>query len=362
MVHSTSHTKRFLSSLPGPILRTLSSLKRELLFRYRILSRRPAPCVYLFGVPYHPNMGDWAQTYCITRWCRVHLPQHTLACTSINEPWRARLCFIRRHFRKGDILLMHSGYHLTDLYSEREVYEEIAQMFPERIIRILPQTVFFKDPAQAQACGDIFNQHGKCILLCRDEQSFQTAQSLFSKCRTRLIPDIVTSLIGTYTPPQTERRGVYFCMRHDKEALHSADAIRQLIQQTSQRHPTDLGDTTINAPLKEIRNHLETVLMKEIGRFARYEVTVTDRYHGTIFSLIAGTPVIVLNSSDHKLSSGVKWFPESFSQHVFFANTLQEVPPLIEQIIESGAKPSLPPYFQEHYFGEHLKRTLELDD
>ncbi|WP_082026255.1 polysaccharide pyruvyl transferase family protein [Prevotella pectinovora] len=43
-----------------------------------------------------------------------------------------------------------------------------------------------------------------------------------------------------------------------------------------------------------------------LQQFAKYQVVITDRYHGTIFSQIVNTPVIVISSTDHKLRSGVK--------------------------------------------------------
>ncbi|MFI5429468.1 polysaccharide pyruvyl transferase family protein [Aeromicrobium sp. UC242_57] len=59
--------------------------------------------------------------------------------------------------------------------------------------------------------------------------------------------------------------------------------------------------------------------------FSNYQVTVTDRYHGVIFSLISGTPVVVLESTDHKLRSGVQWFPpQIFGNMIRFAGSVEE--------------------------------------
>src|SRR5690606_27740259 len=81
----------------------------------------------------------------------------------------------------------------------------------------------------------------------------------------------------------------------------------------------------------------------------------------TIFSQIASTPVIVLSSSDHKLSSGVKWFPEaSFGNNVFFAKDLNEAYNIAQQILKRNGEITInPPYFQETYFSK-LKIILEI--
>lgn len=58
---------------------------------------------------------------------------------------------------------------------------------------------------------------------------------------------------------------------------------------------------------------------------SHYRLVITDRYHGAIFSQIVSTPTIVLSSADHKLSSGVKWFPkEQFTNYIAYANDLDE--------------------------------------
>lgn len=347
------------------ILSRLKKRLREKIYRLylsiSLMKRSRKPRVFLFGVPYHANLGDWAQTVCITRWIHRYLPEYRIVYTSLDQDWRERLAQIRRYIREKDILLMHSGYHLTDLYAEKSVYEEVARCFPDRIIRIMPQTVYFQDPAEAQACADVFNAHGNCIMLCRDQVSYKTGLTLFRKCRLHLYPDIVTSLIGVYRPSTHKRSGILFCIRNDKEAFYPREDIEKLAGDMSRKFAVSMSDTTKSIKLRVLKKNPEAVLRRELEQFAKYEVVVTDRYHGTIFSLVAGTPVIVLSSSDHKLSSGVKWFPESFKDYVFYADSLECVPALICEITATSKRPPLPPYFAERYFSDSLKDVLELD-
>src|SRR5690606_39434039 len=46
------------------------------------------------------------------------------------------------------------------------------------------------------------------------------------------------------------------------------------------------------------------VIEEFLQNIKRHKLVITDRYHGTIFAIAANTPVIVLGSTDHKLSSG----------------------------------------------------------
>ena len=319
------------------------------------------PCVFLFGVPFHSNLGDQAQTYCILEWIRKYLPKYQVCITMLTTATAEHMYTIRQVFRKGDILLCHSGYHMTDLYNEKDVYEQLARNFPEEELRILPQTIHFLNPERALDCAEVFNAHGKCTLLCRDAYSYETAQSMFGRCKTHLYPDIVTSLIGVF--PQSfpqHREGVLFCMRNDKEALYSKEQIAAIRQRIEDLFPTQISDTTVDLPAEYIAENRQQVLAETFADMAKYRVVVTDRYHGTIFSLVSNTPVIVVNSTDHKLSSGVKWFPSAFREHVFFAEHLEDVPGMVAQIMDKPHPAPLPPYFEEKYYGRKLLKTLDL--
>lgn len=319
------------------------------------------PCIFIFGVPFHSNLGDQAQTFCLLKWIETYLPQYQVCTTTFVTATSARLKMIRRRFREGDVLICHSGYHMTDLYQEKDVYEKIIKLFPNEVVRVMPQTIYFQLQENAEKCAEIFNSHGKCILLCRDNHSYETAQSLFSACRTHLYPDIVTSLIGVFPVKQPDvREGVLFCMRNDKEAFYSKEQIAEVRKKIENHYPTRISDTTVNISPRTIARNRHRILSETFADMSKSRVVVTDRYHGTIFSLISNTPVIVINSADHKLSSGVKWFPESFSKHVFFAENLSDIPELVDQIMQQEHPSPLPPYFEEKYYGRQLLKTLEL--
>lgn len=353
-----------ISSLKA-LLRPLKNKLRHIRNRERyVREHRRAdrkPHVFLFGVPAHSNLGDQAQTYCILRWLNQYLPDYEVETNNILSATPERFTVLRRIFRKGDILLCHSGYHITDLYDEKRAYLQVVRNFPNEPVAILPQTVHFEHRENLESVADALNRHGHVTLLCRDEVSYTKAQEYFKQCRLFLFPDIVTSLIGNfrYSSPEV-RDGVLFCMRNDQEALYSKEAIAALREQLAPLCTTALTDTTISASHHAITADRESYIREKVEELARYRVVVTDRYHGTIFSLIANTPVIIVNSTDHKLSSGIKWFPESFRSHVFYAADLSEVPALVKSITESPLPQPLPPYFAEKYYGRHLGEVLNL--
>ena len=123
----------------------------------------------------------------------------------------------------------------------------------------------------------------------------------------------------------------------------------------------DRIDTTISTKYTELKKELKSIIENTIEQFSKYKVVITDRYHGTIFSLASNTPTIVINSTDHKLSSGVDWFKdkEEFKGYIFFAQSLEEAQKLAEDIYRNKKDYKvLPEYFRTHYY-DKLKEKFE---
>ena len=339
------------------ILRYILNQIKLIILRYKI--SRKTDLIFLFGTPAHSNMGDQAQTYCILEWLKENYGNYKVILFTLNNASDPIIRFIRKRIKPNDMLVCHSGYHLTDLYHEKDVYFQVIALFPEYRILMFPQTIHFvKDKEDEQRVTQIFNQHKNIVLMCRDETSYVKAQTLFKSCHLLLYPDIVTSLIGRYHYDNI-RDGVLFCMRNDKEAFYKPEQIQQL-RQSLAGLKTDITDTTITLSWRRISRNRKIILENMFCRFSKYKLVITDRYHGTIFSLIAGTPVIVLTSTDHKLSSGVKWFPKEFEKYVYFASDLEQAYTIAMRLVnDTGLEYCLPSYFLENYYLV-LKSRLEL--
>lgn len=312
--------------------------------------------IYLFGSPNQVNLGDQAQTYCIVKWLNRNFPNHEVFVFTYYTITNKVLSTIRKTITENDKIFIHSGYHITDLYNMVDKYCDIIKMFPDYKIVIMPQTInFIKDRAKESYVSDVFNAHGNITLLCRDAISHEKAKSIFAGCKLLLYPDIVTSLIGTMHF-SNHREGILFCMRNDKEALYDKKSIKML---TERLRPIETSMTDTDSPLfyRTIQLHREEILNDKWNQFARYKVVITDRYHGTIFALIAGTPVIVLSSTDHKLSSGVTWFPKEFGKMVSFANDLDEAYKKAVNLYNTDVLPVLPAYFENNYYSK-LKNQI----
>ena len=252
--------------------------------------------------------------------------------------------------RSSDLFVGHSGYFFVDHHTGWMTFAFFMRYFPNNKMVILPQTVNFYSPVAKQMASRAFGSKNNLTLLCRDEVSYNNAKLLFGDTKLLLYPDIVTSLIGTMKF-DGQRDGVLLCARNDVEAFYSKQELTQFIARFNCAKK-EVTDTTIGVPRKEMLKNREKLISDAIKYFASFKVVVTDRYHGTIFSAIASTPVVVINSADHKLSSGVKWFPkEVFGDYVQFAKDLDEAyEKASEMLVAEGLKYNNPPYFKEVFW------------
>lgn len=318
--------------------------------------------VIIFSIPTHPNLGDQAQLMCTEKWVKENFRDYCLLelghlripfeDSIINmflnlDAWQHLI--LKLVIRKHDIFIGHSGYFFVDHHGGWYSYEYLLMNWPKNKFVILPQTVNFYTPAVIDRVSHSFGNKSNLTLLCRDEISFQKAKRMFGSTRLLLYPDIVTSLIGTRIY-NNKREGVLFCIRDDIEAFYSAPDIQNLMNKFGNIRKEKV-DTTLNISSKEMREHRDDLINGMIEKFSTFQVVITDRYHGTIFSAIAMTPVIVISSADHKLSSGVNWFiNEGYGNAVQFANNLHEAYEKANKILHENVKISNPPLFKEKYW------------
>ncbi len=330
--------------------------------------------VYIVCHPVHPNLGDQAQLMCTDLWLKENFPQHKIIhlgyfTTTLNYgPFKwllintlsslITICIMKIKSRPNDIFIGHSGYFFVDHHNGYKAFMDIIRYFPKHRMIIFPQTINFYTPYIKRYIYKFFKKASNVTLLCRDEVSYNKAKDLFPQIKLLLYPDIVTSLIGTRTY-SNKREGILFCMRDDIEAYYKPEEINNLMNKFEGIRKEKIDTTLHNITRKEMDSNRESIINKMIEKIASYKVVITDRYHGTIFSAIASTPVIVISSADHKLSSGVKWFPNKiFKDAVQYAKDLEEAYYKAVIILQQKDREyNNPTYFKNEYWNT-LKETL----
>lgn len=337
-----------------------SLMKRE---SNRLLSLTEAEKrIFYLGITAHVNLGDLGQHYCILKWIKENYPNYSLVQFEADPVVYKKHDFIRRFrkvYRPQDIIIFQSGYTTQDLGGYHNLmHEMVVEAMPDAKILMLPQTVFFQKEENKQHTATILNTAQKMLFLARDFVSFEIAKQMMPDIKVLAYPDIVTTLIGTLSF-NNERNGVCLCTRNDGEKLYTKEEIDELEKrfivngvQVKQK------DTQSKATLLQIRANLQQHIEAEIESYSHFKVTITDRYHGTIFSLCAGTPVIIIKTTDHKVTTGADWFKGVYDDYVYVADDLNDAYSLAMKIMDKNLKNHLPAYFKETYY-DNLKEKFD---
>lgn len=308
--------------------------------------------IYYFGVPEHSNLGDLAQCYCIRRYFEKYFSDYEVievfSRNYLDNSFGLRE-YLKSAIKPDDLIFFQSGYCTQDLGGREDfMHQAVIQDFPHNKLVLLPQTVFFQDQTRKELASRVYDAHEKLLFLARDQVSYEYAKAMFPHIHIEAYPDIVTTLIGQYEY-SFERDGILFCIRNDSEKYYSDDEIDKMIGYFN-NFKCDKLDTTIRVEPETIRADLKKYIEGYFEKFAHYKVVITDRYHGTIFSLVSNTPVIVIKTNDHKVKTGVDWFKGSYNNQVFFAESLEEAKVIAEKILAGHLYTCNPRIFEQEYY------------
>lgn len=317
--------------------------------------------IYLLGIPTAANMGDMTQYYLILAWLRKNYQGYDI----VDFPSRSILykdCLflkiLKGKLKPEDYIFFQSGYDTHDLGGEEDImHKEVISRFPDQRMVMMPQTVFFQSKERERQSAEAYSRNKRMLFLARDEVSYRNACRMFPDLRVVLYPDIVTTLIGKYHF-KGERKGVLLCQRADGEKFYSQAEIEKLKCHIQNKAVVGMMDTTISAPNLFVRKNVRKYLDRMLDRFSRYQVVITDRYHGTIFSLVAGTPVIVIKTTDHKVTTGLDWFAGIYDDYIYLAENLEDAETKAVQWLEKAPEKKIRPYFEEKYYA-HLKEMID---
>ena len=318
--------------------------------------------IFNLGICETTNMGDIAQNYCFEKWAEKNYPEYQIVPLKASLILNDSCCLIEgldKYIREKDLFFSQSGYNTNDFGSPQDAMRQrILLRYPDVPMIVLPQTVLFKTDEGKKLCSEVYNAHKKMLFFARDPVSFEYSKEMFPDIDVLLYPDIVTSLIGKMEF-DNERSGICICRRHDKhEQLYSDEEFSSLADALSVLDRITVTDTVIPGKNRKIIKDIEKSVNKIIAKFAKYRLVVTDKFHGTVFSLIAGTPVIVLRTKDHKVISGYKLFKKIFPDRIFLAETPEHVLAVTEKVLENPNYSKPDDYFAREYY-QKLKSVID---
>lgn len=322
--------------------------------------------ILFIGVPIHNNLGDQAQYYCIKKWLKNNYSDYSIVEFTDNiiyTNYKKIISLIKENISNDDFFVFQSGYRTTDVsnFEGEYAHQMILKNFKNKVI-VFPQTVNFKSKKEKQKSVNAYSKNENYVFLARDEISYSTAIEMYNKNRVLLYPDIVTSLIGNnnlINSRDEKREGILLCLRNDNEKLYSNEQYNKIIKDLKKiTNIIDITDTNSDKSFAFDRLPVEEELIKKLNQFSKYKLIITDRYHGTIFSLISNANVIVLNSTDHKLSSGVNWFKGIYDDKVTYCNDINQIYNVSKNIYGKENNKQLSSYFNEQYYNK-LKEKID---
>lgn len=318
--------------------------------------------VFYLGRTENNNLGDNGQLYCIQDWIKNNYPNRSLH-ISPSSPITFPLHFWLKKFEANfnyekDIIVFQSGYSTQDLGGDHpKMHELICEHLKNARILMMPQTIYFLHQENKLRTARNHDGAKNMLFLARDRVSYEMAMEMFPHIRVMLFPDIVTTLIGKWQF-QYKREKIFLCCRDDEERFYSAEEIQELRERLSTLVPVDFGDTQSKMKGNQLRKVLGQTIKSEIQRLSHYKVVITDRYHGTIYALCANTPVIIIKTKDHKVTTGAEWFKGVYDKHVSVATDLNDAYNIAKDICHGFEYIHLSPYFNENYYSK-LKNIFE---
>ncbi|MFD0965451.1 polysaccharide pyruvyl transferase family protein [Seminibacterium arietis] len=298
---------------------TLVSLKKELEKISDFIIDKSD--VFYFDYPLHLNVGDlliYAGTEQFFRDFNINIRlRRCLQSFSINE--------VKKHIRPNTTLLCHGGGNFGDLYpSIQKLREDLVTNFPNNRIIILPQTAYFSNSKEMERSASVFSSHQYCYLFARDTITFQLMKQKFSN-NVFLSPDMAHQLYGELSTKiennlKSQMDTLYF-LRKDIESSHIETQIKNRLSDLTNIKDwedlltlQDIKYELFCSRLAKIANILNCSYLKNkvndmwycrtldiIKRmqyiFLKYDLIITSRLHGHIFSCLLELPNYICDNS-----------------------------------------------------------------
>ncbi len=313
MSKQLSATSEIVSQVGAHTWVTRMAVERSRRLQWTAL--RPQKKIFLLGTAEHSNIGDAAIAVGALEFIRQYFPEYCpveLSTYEFNDRYD-ELCAL---CSPQDLIFLQGGGNLGNRFlNEENLRRKVIADFPDNRIVILPQTIYFDADATEELAESerVYNQHANLTLFTRGEESHRFALEHFSQAKSVSMPDMALILRRNYG---MERNGILLCLRDlsDESGL-TAEQYQQVEQTVKSIDPA--YEKTNNLYATDIpREQRNRIVEETFKKFARHKVVVTDRLHGLIFSLITGTPCVVLSAFNQKIREFVADFQDSDA--VFF--------------------------------------------
>lgn len=260
---------------------------------------------WLFMLPEHGNMGDYALGYAEESFLKKFFPHTELIRVTTTE-WKAAKELIIALVSPDDVIFMNGGGYIGDLWGNTENYRSIVEAFPENSIFFFPNTLTYKhddfwsyEPFQNDTRW--FSSRKNIYIMFRDRRSYTLFKKVNSNCYH--FPDMVLFMKKERQVPLDDFR-VLLCLRNDREKIidNSSKILRGLDEAGI---AYDVFDICLPKYVSQERGiaALDNIIKKMQG----YTCVLTDRLHGMLLSVVGNVPCVAMDNKTHKVSGVYEW-------------------------------------------------------
>lgn len=356
--------KRVLPSSLKQVLRTLVYTRH--------LTLPSAPRSFIFLGADYGNIGDLAITAAQQRFLAQTLPEHRVVTVPISAT-REVIRSIRQQVAPSDLITTIGGGNMGSTYPDiEELRQLVIQSFPDNRVICFPQTLDWADTTDSGLASErikrVYSKHPNLYLFARESVTFDILQTLFAEHRTvkvGLVPDIVLSATAEELGARScaGPAGALLCLRDDNERSLDDNAQAKLKHAViSAGFEVEITDT--HAGGSRLAPELcAELLADKLSQFRAAELVVTDRLHGMILSVLAGTPCLVLPNSNHKIKqTWINWLQDNPLVAFVEPDRFGDLPDAIESLVSTKrGGSSAPPLSAALYLKLNNALTLQVD-
>lgn len=316
--------------------------------------------VFIFLAADYGNIGDLAITAAQESFLRNTMESHFVVRVPISRT-RTQLRSIKKQINSADLITIVGGGNMGSLYPDiEELRQLIIRSFPNNRIVCFPQTLDWDDTSASEKAlrriVKTYSSHLDIHVFARESISREKLASLFHlspNVNIGYAPDIVLSASGSSLGGNGGHlpSGILRCLRDDKERSLDEKRNRQLDEAIANTgEPIEITDTHAGgARLPE--EECARLLADKLTQFSSARLVVTDRLHGMILSVLAGTPCLVVPNSNHKIrQTWLDWLSDHPLVAFLELEAFDTLPQVIERLLggsRSGLETS--PINSDHF-------------
>lgn len=265
---------------------------------------------FVFLAADYGNIGDLAITAAQVSFLKKHAGVSHVVRVPISKTV-AHINSIKRQVNRSDLITIVGGGNMGSLYPDiEELRQLVVRSFKGNRVVCFPQTLDWDESSESNSAlagiVRVYSCHPSLDLFARESVTQKKLDELFrdsSSVRIGYVPDIVLSATATELGAtiHSAPSGTLLCLRDDREcAINSNQRSALEAALKSAGHTLEATDTHAGGARLDPEKCARLVADK-LDQFAASRLVVTDRLHGMILSIIAGTPCIVLPNSNHKI-------------------------------------------------------------